>query len=472
MRKSSFKLNGILRITVFSLSIVIALLILIDPNLPSEMNYFPLVVLTFGICYLVFGKMSYYILNNIGILGLNITLIIRYVFTPFFMWLSGYSISNAVSPSVENYETAIILMIYEIIIIFLVVEILANKFYRKESNTNKINVNSNFVGSIFLAITILIVLIYPSVLSNYSFIFTFNKFDEGLTSNLPLGSLFPLMVSFSIMLFTVSIINKTYSSYLKKPSPVYIYFSILVVFTFSSFIEGTSRFSIVIPMVTGMYLITRIYPAFKYKIYSICGIILLGIVSITTLVKQFGVNSFNSINNSQINNIGEAIGDSLQLYFSGIHNVAVAVKTKENFSHIISPKMLIEDLSSSVILLSDQVASNFGVVEMFNYTFHNNTNSVDQIIPMIGQGYVYFGFFFSPLFVIIFTVLVMFFDKKSREAESVFEVYIFSYASVRFGLFLMSNAIVLTSFITNYFLLMLIIVLLNKKIIFIKKNMR
>src|SRR5699024_9626625 len=149
----------------------------------------------------------------------------------------------------------------------------------------------------------------------------------------------------------------------------------------SSFIIGTSRFSIVVPMVAGMYLVTRLYPKYKKSIYTIFGMAISTIVLITTLIKQFGVNPLTKVNNTA-NTVLET-ASSLQLYFSGIHNVSVAVKTREIFQDSIDFSTIFSDLFSSVALLSEKFHSNFGGMRMFNYSFYNHTNSTDQILPMI-----------------------------------------------------------------------------------------
>jgi len=463
--------NNALRITVFVLAIIVTFLLTGNTRLPMGMEYFPLVPFVFGVGYLLSKKTSLYIFKNIGLLGLNLALIIRYVITPFFMWFNGHPIGRGTTPSPDNYKIAILLMILEIIVIFLTIEIFSRKFYKEDKQLHtkrKIKVNINFVGAMFLLTTFVIIIIYPVLLERYSFVLTASEYKKNIASNLPFGSLFPIMVSFSGLLLTVTILNEFYKKNEFKANPTWIYLSIFIVFLISSFITGTSRFSMVIPMVTGMYLITRLYPLYSKAIISISGILILTTVSISTLVKQYGI-TLGGINNN-ITNVTTSVSSSLQSYFSGVNNVATAVKAREVFRQDISFDLIASDLSSSVMLLGDKFSTNFGGVEMFNYAFYNNAISTDQILPMIGQGYLYFGCFFSPVFVIVFTYFMMYFDSKSRKGKSVFEVYIYSYIALRFGLFFMSNAIILTSFFTNSFLLLFFIIFLNNKFVLFDKE--
>src|SRR5699024_7293953 len=116
-------------------------------------------------------KTSLYMFGNIGLLALNITLFIRYIITPFFMWLNGYSIGRGATPSAGNYQMAVLLMILEIIVIFITIEVFANRFYKENKKmVPKIKVNKNFIGLVFLLITLLVILVYPNLLERYSFV--------------------------------------------------------------------------------------------------------------------------------------------------------------------------------------------------------------------------------------------------------------------------------------------------------------
>ena len=471
MNNTNFILNKVLRVIVFIVSVIVTFLLVGDPILPKGMGYFALVPFVFGVGYVLSKKTSLYMFRNIGLLMLNITLFIRYIITPFYMWFNGYSIGRGATPSAGNYQMAILLMILEIIVIFITIEIFANRFYKENKKMvpkSKIKVNKNFIGLVFLLITLLVILIYPNLLERYSFILTATEYKGNMELNLPFGSLFPLMVSFSSMLLTITILNKFYKQYELKANSIWIYLSICIVFLMASFIVGTSRFSMLIPMVTGMYLITKLYPTHNKRIYSIFGVLILIAVSISTLVKQFGIN-LGEVDND-FSNVASSVSSSLQVYFSGVHNVAIAVKAREIFVNDIDFGLIVGDLLSSVMIISNYFTSEFGGVNMFNYAFYNNTISTDQILPMIGQGYLYFGFFFSPIFVIMFTYFMMYFDKKSREGSTVFKVYIYAYISVRFGMFFMSNATILTSVFTNYYLLFLLIFLLNNKFVLFNKK--
>lgn len=463
----------ILRVVVLAISIMTTFLLLMDSDIPRGMDFFPLVPLVFGVSYFFTVKISKFIFNNIGLLGLNIAMIIRYLITPLFMWYEGYNVHLGVNLNPNEYEIATFLMLLEIIVVMIVFSLLANRYYEDRNpvykKALKIKPNPVFISILFLIISFLTVLIFPSILDRYSFVFTSTEYSGIGEVDLPFGSLFPIIVQFGLILLTLLFLNLLYRIYRVKEAKYLVYTSVFIVFLSSTFILGTSRFSIVVPMVAGMYLITRLYPNFKKNIYTLFGIILSSIVLLTTLVKQYGLNPLTKESNATSLTL-DTVGSSLQLYFSGIHNVAVAVKTRNLFNDTIDFSTIYSDLFSSVALLSEKFHSNFGGMRMFNYSFYNHADSTDQILPMIGQGYLYFGFLFSPLLVVFFMWLMMIFDRKSRQASTVFEVYVYAYGSVRLGLFMMGNAINLTSFMINTVLLLIVIIWLNKTFVLYKKE--
>ncbi|MGX7595064.1 hypothetical protein ACWNS2_07450 [Planococcus plakortidis] len=467
--KKKMSLNLIWRLLIGISSVLLSILILLDPKLPQELEYFPIVPLLFGLLYTFSNKVSKNLKNNLGLLGLNVMLIVRYFITSFLMWLQGYEVGRGVLPSIDNFEVAVLIMILEMIVIFGIIEFLHRRFYSNSSNSStEVQFNKNFVGTIFLLICLGITIIYPQVLNNYSFVFTTVEYQKNPILNMPFGSLLPLIVQFGIMYLTISIINWNYKKYKQNKSPILVYFSIFIVFLSSSFILGNSRLGILIPMITGMFLLNRIFPEYSKKIYSLFGIFAAIILTISTMVKQFKVESIDQLNIG-LSAFNESSASLFQSYFSGVHNIAIAVKARELFKLDIDLETILSDLFSSVMLLSDFFYSNFGAVNMFNYSFYNSSISTDQILPMLGQGYLYFGFIFSPVFSALVVLFMMYFDKKCRESKTVFEVYIYAYIAIRFGFYFMSNAVILVSFFTNYFLLLLLLILINKKIVFSSK---
>src|SRR5699024_7700982 len=100
----------------------------------------------------------------------------------------------------------------------------------------------------------------------------------------------------------------------------------------------------------------------------------------------------------------------------------------------------------------------------YNINFYGRTGIQDQILPMIGQGYLYLGYILAPVFSIATIIIIMYLDKKIVENNSLFNIYILVYLCLKFALFNMANATILISFFTNFFVVLMVINILNKRI--------
>ena len=186
----------------------------------------------------------------------------------------------------------------------------------------------------------------------------------------------------------------------------------------------------------------------------------------------------NTINPQDINDTSsiEKFSDSLQSYFSGVNNVAIAVETKEMFGNY-DFNSIATDITRGVVYVNSFFTSSKSSLTDFNVAYYNGGTSRDQILPIIGQGYLYFGFILSPLLTVITMILLMFFDSKIIKQRDLLIKYIYAYVGLKLGLFMMSNFTILLSFMTNYFLILLFIfkgnnIINNLRNNFVKKEGR
>src|SRR5690606_37543465 len=127
----------------------------------------------------------------------------------------------------------------------------------------------------------------------------------------------------------------------------YVFLSIATVFILSSFIIGTSRNSVIIPLVTGLYIIYIIFGKHK-KIISFISVCTVGfVVLLTTLLKEATVNS----SESTLRDFLSDLNIDLQLYFSGINNIAIAVETS-NIYWSFNIQSILDDITRSVVLIN------------------------------------------------------------------------------------------------------------------------
>lgn len=155
--------------------------------------------------------------------------------------------------------------------------------------------------------------------------------------------------------------------------------------------------------------------------------------------------------------------DNLQVYLGGVYNVALSLDMS-------SPN------SQPIILLVDIFRSAFGPnlilkhlnivpsVNLFNTRIYLSDH-VAQIIPMIGQSYLYLGFIFSPILGIGFIFIAIFLVREIVRVNRLELIYILTLFSGRLGFVMAQNGNILLNDLTFFFPLFLIVYYLNNKVV-------
>ncbi len=446
------------RIITIVLSVIsIIAVLLTKAYIPSNLVLIPLIFLCL---FLIFPSFSRYIFKNIGITVINFTMLIRYAISPLLMSLYGSNIHLGSSISMSIQSKAINLMLYEMIMIFITFAIFYKRFYSNKKNFKNIKSTSNLFGWIFVIITLLIVILIPNTVSNYSFIWSTKQLNNDVLTNI---SGFVTLVQLGQLVLTISILNVIYKLHSKKNNIFYLILSIIVILTSASFINGTSRFSIILPLVTGFFTIFILYKNYRKIIAFFSMILILVFIVMSTLLKhQTNISSHNV-------GFWKGLNTDLQVYFAGVANIGHAIET----SYIYMPfniKAILGDLSHSVMIINSYFSDYQSALVLFNNMFYKQLGFRDQILPLLGQGYLYFGWILAPLFSVIMILLTMFLDRLIYNSSSIFVLYIYTYLCLKWSLFFMSNATILISFFTNFVLILLIIAFLNEKILIRKDN--
>lgn len=452
------------RLFVIVLSIIAILLDMISTKqIPNNLILIPF---GFVFLFLIFPSFSKYMFNNIGITIINFTMLLRYVISPLLMALYGSDIQMGSTVNISIQSKAVLLMLYEMTAMFIIFALLHKYFYSNDIKIRNVKSQSNIFGWIFMVISLLIIIKQPSVLGNYSFIWSASKLKTDTSSEDV--TLFALLIQLAQIVFTVSILNIIHRFYEKKNSIFYLFLSFIVIFASASFITGTSRSSIIIPLVTGLFTLLVLYKKYRKLIIGSSVVLCLLVIAVSTLLKQQTNVTIGT--HSLYHSAGplENFNTDIQLYFSGLINVGHSIET----SNIIKPfdfSLIMSDLTHSVVFINNFFHQSQSALIAFNDMFYKQTGVADQILPNIGQGFVYFGTVLAPVFSVIGMIIVMFLDKMIYRSNSVFTLYILSYFCLKFSMLFMSNATILISFFTNFILILLLIAYLNSKVSYKKE---
>ncbi|MEQ6102725.1 hypothetical protein V2J39_07240 [Staphylococcus saccharolyticus] len=452
------------RIVVVSLSIVAIILDMISvKNVPGNLVLVPFVYL---ILFIFIPSFSKYMFSNLGITIFNFTTLLRYIISPLLMALYGTNLQIGSNVPLEIEKNSVNLMIYEMVAVFVTFGVFHKYFYSDKFKIQSIKAKSNIFGWLFVGFAILIILTQPSVLERYSFIWSASQLKSD-SANEDV-TLFALFIQLAQIVFTVGILNIIYRFYEKRPNIIYLFLSIAVIIVSASFITGTSRSSIIIPLVTGLFTILVLYKNYRKLILGASAILSVLVIIISTVLKQQTNMSVST--HSLYHSAGplENFNTDIQIYFSGLTNVGHALEEAFVFKPF-DLSSIMSDLTHSVIFINGFFQDRHSALTLFNNMFYKSTGLNDQIIPMVGQGYLYFGPILAPILSVIGILIIMYLDRMIFNTKSVFSLYILSYFCLKFSLFFMSNATILISFFTNFILILLLIAYLNSKVSYKKE---
>lgn len=444
------------RISVVILAFISIIFILLsDKKNPSNLTFLPII---FTILILIIPSFTAYVFKNIGITIINLSMLIRYLISPLLMAIYGSNLNFGQLTMQSTQVIAVNLMIYEMVVIFIIFAIFHKKFYmvELENDVKTVSSSNNIFGWLFVILCVLILITNPVILTRYSFVWLSTELKSKDVEGVSV-SFFLLIIQLGHLVLTVNLLNLIYKFYERNKHFIYVFTSILIIVLSSSFIVGTSRFSIILPLVTGLYTILKLYKPYR-KLLGVLSIALsfIFIVVSTTLKQQTitGKSSYSTF---------ESLNTELQIYFSGVSNVAHSINTRLIYEPF-NIMGILSDLFKSVIYLNSLFGQNVSALNEYNVIFYGGGMSRDQILPIIGQGYLYFGFVLAPILTALTILVVMYLDKKIAKSPSVFKVYIITYLCLKFALFNMANATIQIAFYTNFFLILLLISWLNKTI--------
>src|SRR5690625_2665409 len=224
--------------------------------------------------------------ENIGLFALNVSMIIRYLISPLLISLNGIAYTKSMLPSQDSYNLAIFLMLYEVIIVFCVFQLTYRKFYKvDESVKNHIEGKQNIAGWLFVIFCFSLIFIYPDILSRYTFVFTAEEL-KSKTLEVDIASIIPLLFQLGMLVLTISLFNMFYKKYRANKNYSYVIITVIIVLITSSFIMGTSRFSVVLPLATGLYMVFLLFKKYRKSISIISILVILVVVLFSSILKS------------------------------------------------------------------------------------------------------------------------------------------------------------------------------------------
>lgn len=125
--------NWIMILVISSISLICFILLITDSNQPNYYNMLCALPLSFTIISLVFYKIYFFIPQNIGLSLVVFLYFIRNVISPLIMYFGNYN-STINKGVTSNTNDAILLVIYENLVVFFVLYLCVNKNQNHQVN--------------------------------------------------------------------------------------------------------------------------------------------------------------------------------------------------------------------------------------------------------------------------------------------------------------------------------------------------
>lgn len=475
--KKQYTIENIpLRLIVAIFSISITYLIANNSFITNGFEELYLIPLVFGM-YFLCSQFANLFNKSLTMSFFTVVLLFRYLITPLVMCLSNYysAMFNGAGTSFSQKDVSIKLMLYEMIVMFVTIELCIRFILNREIVSKKkqqgIASHSNAVYLVSIALGVLGAFLFPNLLLN-KFNFLFIHGEITIVNRKTYIVLLSYLLQFAQVFIFLMIVKHALSRKMNQLNynRVMIF---LAGFINIAFIWTTNRMTIFIVAGTTLAVLIYAFPEQKKKLFALVFILVVFMAILLSSYRLFGTTG------NQVDEVGfksffklNNLSKQLQIYFAGPDSVAGGVAVDDYYKSLITPKTFLNDTFLGVnfikqlpVFLND-FANTSG--DYFN-RFCSNGSRFGLIIPLIGQGYVYLGFLFSPFFTVFFTVALFLIENKVKNLTNIDYLYVFQLLGFYFALFPIYNYTIMIQNLFNQFLPLYIIIWLNHHLC-IKKN--
>lgn len=399
-----------------------------DDPVPGAI-YFALLPLLFGVNLVLFWRVLDEAKTNIVLLVFVVVLFMRFVLTPvFFSFSSSFSLPIQERINDEILFWAYILLCCDLFFSFLIAHVAIGFYSARRKEVRERSESADGLILLFLVMIPLAALVMqdPSVLTNYRFFLLgseqfhdFAKAESGGFAIVALDLLAVLVPLFFLQFFKVADGGDERFRYFAL--------SLIVVVGVSLFVKGVSRFSVLVPTLSWMIVITVLYPKYSRIAKRTIGVLALVALVFLTLYKNFRADSLGQI---EAGLSMEILALMWNAYFASLFNMAYAIDVFLSTTFIDRIGFLVNDVLVNLAYFSQLADASKTSVAAYNFSVYGTYEIRDQIIPMTGQGLLHFGAFFPFSWMVFSVFLMVRFSFLLKLERSLGYVYILSYLSL------------------------------------------
>lgn len=440
--------NRPMKYLLFSLSILIYLTSLffieiIPINMGYKYTY--LLPLSFIICFFLFLWDVVIRYKSPYLIAFSVIAFLRYVILPYALLLEGdYNGYSYIPPDQAALQSASWMMVYEIIIVSFVINAFSKRMLNKlNKNYSLIVQKNNVTYSVSFFIFLLAILVIPQASEGISVFFNINwGINQEIGSNLVLFIRQCFIISKYFIYF--AILSYVYNKKsLSKSKFIYILILFITLIIMSVQI-GANRKNIISDAFALFFLIIKVFPKRKYSSIIILMTVTLIMFSAFTIFRgSIGQNDslFSYIFSLKM----------LQPYLLGEYNVALAIEAKELLYNDFGIKNLLMDIFRPFFGIGAML-KNIPVLrseELFAQRLSlGGFYRQDQIVPIIGQGFIYFGWILAPIFSVISAMVGIYCDTLYKKSNSIESCFFSAYFAINLAQAMILNFTILINIIT------------------------
>ena len=451
-------------------SVIVGLFMLVNTKSGTGYEFYWIIPTIWGLLCIVDPVLCFTDISNIGPFVLTYTMLIKYCISPIISCLGEYSSWLGTPPGIDNLQKAILLTIYELIVLYIVVHNCNRKYSRKIQKIENCEsmiaepMKRTWVHYFLVIAGFLSFILVPAAFADYRFIFNGNDLSNNIFINMAGAGVFKTFFIVGRYSLVLLLINRFYIKYQEKKSLIYVIMSFSVILLNCIYVQNLSRINILIPLLLGIALCVQFFPRKKDRIAVLTLSASLGVLFLVVLsfFKFFGEGRGDIINMTSLS----WWGDTLNMYFTGIKETAIGYKSLSYIDSIFGWNripLLINDFFCNISLLSNFSNVSQCSVVLYNYVYYG-AHFTGQIPPNTIEGVYYFGSILAPALPAIFVSLSYKFSYIAKRKFRIDEKFIYLYASIWAGLILMINYNMIVANIVNISLFFAIFIVINRRV--------
>lgn len=364
----------------------------------------------------------------------------------------GKYIGSYIQSELFNNMSVVLIMVVEMTTIFIVLSRVREK---TEYKNIKLEYQTHSMGTIFffiMCVGIALLLIMPTASGVYCKLHGITYLPSSFVSVLARTA-----ITF-IVIFGLKLIKNTS---FHKMTKCILSMGLWILFTLECGLSpsGTlSRWGMMIPLIVGMIIIQRLYPKQGSMVITITGLTAVVAVLILTVERY-----------DYLQDIGGSISfkrifsyKMLNSYFDGPTNIAYSVDMVHSGKYPITIITFMDDFFRNMPILNHLLPENDSTVYYFNRVIHGSIPSMDQIVPLSGQGYAYLLMIGVVIMNAVMCCVALRSEQEALRTDSMLKSYIYLYLMTVCSISTMLNMTVVMQFVWIRILPIAVIALIDR----------